>query len=192
MGTGGSPYVGDRSDYGVLSERFGMDQYQEDPGYQFRLNQGVDALTAAGAAGGYLGSGNLGTALVGYGQEMGSQEYANAYNRYMAENEAAYNRLAAISGTGQLSSQYLAGAGGTAAANMGNLAVGGANALAAGQVGSANAWAGGLNNIGNQAMSGLGTYLNYQQNQNMMNQWALQQGNYWSADPTQSYNLPSM
>jgi hypothetical protein len=173
---GASLYTGDPAQQGILTQRFGADQYMEDPGYKFRLEQGINALTAAGAAGGYLGSGNLGTALIGYGQEMGSQEYQNAYNRYMAENEALYNRLAGISGTGQTSSEYLAGAGGTAAANMGNLAVGGANALAAGQTGAANAWAGGLQNISNQFMGGLGTYLNYQQQQQMINAWKNSQG----------------
>jgi hypothetical protein len=173
---GASLYTGDPAQQGILTQRFGADQYMEDPGYKFRLEQGINALTAAGAAGGYLGSGNLGTALVGYGQEMGSQEYQNAYNRYMAENEALYNRLAGISGTGQTTSEYLAGAGGTAASNIGNLAVGGANALATGQTGAANAWAGGLYNIGSQAQAGLGTYLNYQQQQQMINAWKNSQG----------------
>jgi hypothetical protein len=155
---------------------FYPDQYKLDPGYQFRLEQGVNALNASGAAGGYLGSGNLGTALVGYGQELGSQEYQNAYNRYMNEQNTYYNRLAGIAGIGQTSSEYLAGAGGTAAANMGNLAVGGANALAAGQTGAANAWAGGIQNLSNQFMGGLGTYLNYQQQQQMINALKMNQG----------------
>lgn len=38
------------------------------PGYQFQVDQGADAILRRGAAGGQLGSGNLGAALTEYGQ----------------------------------------------------------------------------------------------------------------------------
>jgi hypothetical protein len=47
------------------------------PGYEFDLSQGTGALTRSGAAGGFLGSGNQGAALVQYGQQFGMTSYDN-------------------------------------------------------------------------------------------------------------------
>lgn len=152
-----------------------------DPAYNWDVSQGINALTAKSAAAGNYGSGNLGTALVDYGQNMASNEYQNAYNRWMIGQNALYNRLAGISGTGQTQSQALGNLGYNTASTMGANQLSGASALGAGQVGAANAWSGGLTNLGNQAMSGLGLYMN-NQNQlalmNMMNQNSWGQGMY--------------
>lgn len=51
---------------------------QSDPGYQFRLQQGEQALARSGAAKGFVGSGNMATALTDYAQGLASQEYGNA------------------------------------------------------------------------------------------------------------------
>lgn len=45
------------------------------PGYGFQLQQGQNALVSQAAAQGYLGSGNLGTALVKYGQNYAQSAY---------------------------------------------------------------------------------------------------------------------
>ena len=54
---------------------------QTDPGYAFRLSEGQKALERSAAARGGLLSGATGKALTRYGQEAGSQEFTNAYNR---------------------------------------------------------------------------------------------------------------
>lgn len=54
---------------------------QNDPSYQFRLQQGVNALDASAASRGKLLSGAQDKAVTQYGQDLASQEYANAYNR---------------------------------------------------------------------------------------------------------------
>lgn len=64
----------------------------DDPGYQFRLRQGVNALDASAAARGSLSSGAAQKALVGYGQDLGSQEYGAAYGRALGENQMGYGR----------------------------------------------------------------------------------------------------
>lgn len=46
-----------------------------DPGYQFQFDQGSQAVTRQMAAKGYLGSGNLGTALQEYGQNYAASAY---------------------------------------------------------------------------------------------------------------------
>jgi hypothetical protein len=62
-------------------QKFGMDQFQQDPGYAFRLSEGQKALDRSAAARGGLISGGAMKAAQRYGQEMGSQEFQNAYNR---------------------------------------------------------------------------------------------------------------
>jgi hypothetical protein len=143
---------------------FGMGQFTQDPGYAFRMKEGMNALNANAAARGGLISGNALRAAQSYGQELGSQEYQNAFNRYQAERQARLGPLQSLAGVGQTTAQQLGAAGAANAGAMGNYLTGGAAAQAAGQVGSANA-----------ITSGLGTYLNYNQGNNLVS--ALRGGN---------------
>jgi len=136
---------------------FGMQQFQQDPGYGFRLKEGQQALDRSAAARGGLISGGALKAAQRYGQEMGSQEYTNAFNRYQAERQARLGPLQAMTGMGQTTAQQIGAAGQNMAGNVGEAYQGAANARASGYVGGANA-----------LTSGLGTYLNYSQGQNMM------------------------
>ena len=136
---------------------FGMDQFNADPGYAFRLKEGQKALDAQAAARGGLISGNALRAAVGFGQEMGSQEYTNAFNRYQQERAAKLQPLQSLAGVGQTTAANLGQAGAANANTMGNYLTGGAAASAAGTVGAANAYT-----------SGLGTYLNYNQGNNLV------------------------
>lgn len=137
---------------------FGMDQFQADPGYAFRLKEGQKALDAQAAARGGLISGNALRAAVGYGQEMGSQEYQNAFNRYQSERASRLAPLQSLAGVGQTTAANLGATGAANANAMGNYLTGGAAAGAAGTVGAANA-----------ITSGVGTYLNYNQGNNLVN-----------------------
>lgn len=58
-----------------------------DPGYDFRLKSGSNAIMGNAAASGMLGSGDTLRALTQYGQDMGSQEYGNAFNRYLQKGQ---------------------------------------------------------------------------------------------------------
>jgi hypothetical protein len=138
--------------------KFGMDQFQADPGYAFRLSEGQKALDRSAAARGGLISGAALRAAGRYGQEMGSQEYTNAFNRYQTERNAMLNPLQSLAGVGQTTATQLGQAGAANAANVNNYLTGGAAANAAGQVGMSNAITGGL-----------GTYLNYNQGNALIN-----------------------
>jgi hypothetical protein len=137
---------------------FGMQQFQADPGYAFRLKEGQQALDRQAAARGGLISGGALKAAQRYGQEMGSQEYTNAFNRYQAERQARLGPLQALTGMGQTTAQQVGAAGQNMATNVGEAYQGAANARASGYVGGANAITGGV-----------GQYLNYTGNQNMTN-----------------------
>lgn len=145
---------------------FGMEQFQADPGYGFRLSEGQKALERSAAARGNLLSGGTGKALTRYGQEMGSQEYMNAFNRYQAERNARLNPLQSLANVGQTSSQQLAGQAGQFGSNMAETIGAAGQARASGYMGTANTLGGGLNQ-----------YLNYSQNQaqNQLLQQALAQ-----------------
>jgi hypothetical protein len=159
----GSPYG---SLYGSLTKPFTSQDFlnNQDPGYGWRKQEGINALAASGAASGNYGSGNMGTALENYGQNLASNEYQNAYNRWNQQQTNLYNRLAGIAGSGQTASNQLGAEGAQAANNMAAYGVGAANALGAGQVGAANAWASGYGNLANQGMGLANQFLNRQQN----------------------------
>ena len=123
---------------------FGMSQFQADPGYAFRLSEGQRALENSAAARGGLLSGNTGKALTAYGQNMGSQEYQNAFNRYQAERSATLNPLQSLAGMGQTSTNALTGAAGAYGANTASLYGDIGAAQSAGTVGGVNALTGGL------------------------------------------------
>ena len=125
-----------------------------DPSYQFRLGEGMKALERTASARGGLISGGALKAAQRYGQEFASNEFGNAYNR-----------LAGLAGVGQTATNAMGGAAGQFGTNAGNLMTSGAAARASGYVGGANA----LN-------SGLGQYMNYTQNQNLMNRLLPQAG----------------
>ena len=136
---------------------FDMNQFQADPGYAFRLKEGQQALDRQAAARGGLISGGALKAATRYGQEMGSQEYTNAFNRYQAERTARLQPLQALTGMGQSTGQQISSAGQTMASNVGDAMGSAAAARASGYVGTANA-----------LTSGLNTYLNYNQGQNYL------------------------
>lgn len=109
-----------RPDYfGSLLKSFGQEDFQTDPGYQFRLDEGNKALERSSAARGQTFSPDASKALMGYGQDMASQEYMNSYNRFNQDQGNIYNRLAGISGMGQQQSQALTTAGTNYAGQVG-------------------------------------------------------------------------
>jgi hypothetical protein len=72
--------------------KFTAENFQADPGYGFRLSEGLKALERSAAARGGLLSGGTGKALTRFGQEMASQEFGNAYGRAFNEYGAARQR----------------------------------------------------------------------------------------------------
>jgi len=144
---------------------FTMQQFQADPGYAFRLQEGMKALDRTAAARGGLLSGSTLKGAQRYGQDLASQEFTNAFNRYQAERQARLNPLQSLAGMAQTSANTLTGAAGQLGQNIGANIVGAGNARASGYMGQANA----LSNA-------LGQGLNYYQNQQMMNRFFPQQG----------------
>lgn len=103
-------------------------QAEQNPGYQFSLEQGEGALQDSAAAKGSLFSGNTEEALTKYAENAASSNYTDVYNRAFNEylqNYGQYNnqlnRLSALAGTGQTTANALGTQGLEAARNVGNI-----------------------------------------------------------------------
>ncbi len=155
----------DSEGYGSLLEKFGMDKFEEDPGYAFREAQGQKALERAMAAQGVtLGGGGVGEinpqvaqAIQDYSQGLASQEYGNAYNRYNADQQNVYNRLMGASNVGQNATGIMANSGQNYATNTGNITMNLAQAQTqAAQAAAANKGGGSM--FGTLVGGGIGAY----------------------------------
>jgi hypothetical protein len=157
-----------------------MQQFTADPGYGFRLAEGQKALDRQAAARGGLISGGALRAAQRYGQEMGSQEYTNAFNRYQTERQARLNPLQSLAGMAQTSVGQLGQAGQAMATGVGEAGGQAAQARASGYMGGANALSQGLNQ-----------YLNYSQGQErnaLLSRAIGSGGGYTSTEPYPGYN----
>lgn len=117
-------------------------RFRDSTGYQFRFNEGSNALNANYAAKGLLTSGAAQKALTRYGQDYGSNEFGNYFNMLNNQQQMGLSGASALAGVGQ---SYA----GTVAANNNAAATAAANAaLMKGQA-NANMWGGIAGGIGN-------------------------------------------
>lgn len=148
--------------YGSMGKAFGASDFQQDPGYAFRQSEGMKALERSAAARGNLMSGSTLKGIQRFGQDLASQEYQNAFNRYQVERSARLNPLQSLMGSGQSSANVLTGAAGQMGQNEASNLYNAGQARASGYIGSANA----LNNALGQ-VAGIAT--NYPMQNAMMN-----------------------
>lgn len=71
-------------------ERPGWEQVLEDPGYQFRLQEGQKALEQSASARGTLRTGGTWKDILNWGQGLASQEYGNVYGRRLGEHQMGF------------------------------------------------------------------------------------------------------
>jgi hypothetical protein len=146
--------------YGKYARDFGMSDFTADPGYQFRLEQGMKALNASAAAKGMGMSGANIKGATEYGQNLGSQEYQNAFNRYQTNRTAQLAPLQSLYAGGQAAAAGSAAQAGALESNLrqtytglgqglAQAAVAGGNAQASNYINQSNA----LNNALSQGMS---------------------------------------
>jgi hypothetical protein len=169
-----------------LMRNFGAADFQADPGYNFRLSEGLKALDRQAAARGGLMSGAALKAAGRYGQEAASQEYGNAFNRFQTNRASqaglftdAYNRdrtrqLDEFSRLGGLMTSGQNAAAGTGASqaaygsNAANLISQGAQAMGQGVLGAGQAIGAGQLGAGNTYNNAINAALQGYQNNQMM------------------------
>ena len=149
-----SPY-GDKFTAPTLAEA------EQDPGYQFQLQQGQQAIQNSAAAKGQLLDPNTQRALLDFGQQSARTDYGNVYNRALQtygtnydvwhqNQQDVYSRLLGLTNVGAHSADSLGQEGQGAANNISNILLtsgrqqgedimGGATATASGYAGAANA-----------------------------------------------------
>lgn len=167
-----------------LTRQFTLADLQNDPGYQYRLQQGTAAVEASSAPkwGSMSGAGLK--AINDYGQAMAGQQYGTAMDAFNSHQTNTFNKYATLAGVGQTAANNIGAAGQNAANNVSSNIIGAGNASAAGQVGAANAWNSGIS-------SAIGAY----QNNNLMNLLAGQNSGgggsgYSPGGSGMTYNLP--
>lgn len=152
-GIGGDP----RTAY--LTKPFDLNDFQASPSYQFNLQEGENAINkAARARGNYYAPATL-RDTARYASGLASNEFTNAYNRYNTDRGNIWNRMFALSGSGQ-----------NAAAQQGAFGANTANNIAGNTIGSGNAQAAGLVGAGNAFQAGAGQFTNYMLMRQMMQQ----------------------
>lgn len=109
--------------------------FQADPGYQFNLQQGTDAINnSAAAKGGVLNGGTL-KALSQYTSGLADTTYNSAYNRYLQGSNQSYNQLMGVAGLGESATANTGAAGANAANAAGSYTNQAGQDTAAGTVG---------------------------------------------------------
>lgn len=146
----------------------------KDPGYNFRVQQGQQAMLNAARGGGLAGSGAALKAATKYGQEMGSQEFQNAYTRATQAAESSRTALLPLMAQGLTASQTASQLAGTTGGqlsgnqfglgtNLGSLASNTGNTIAGAYTGaiptmaaltSANPYGQAMENVGQARASG--------------------------------------
>jgi hypothetical protein len=152
------------ADYGTASQYtpFGMEQFQADPGYSFRMSEGLKALERSAASRGILSSGQTLKDITRFGQDAASQEYQNAFQRYLTERQARLQPLEYRIGLGQNAAANQGVNIGSTATNVGNLTTSLGNIQSAGIMGQSNAYNNMLGNIAGVATDAASAYGQYQ------------------------------
>ena len=142
--------------------------FQEDPGYQFRKQEGINALDASASARGRLQSGAQSRAVTRYGSGMASQEYNNSFNRSLTEynteasrKQGNFNRLASLANVGQVANSADQAARSNMASNVSASTTASGNAIAQGAINKGNARASAYQGIAQSGNQGMQNYLLY-------------------------------
>lgn len=160
------------SGYGDLARRFGLSDLQADPVYQtglkFGLEQGTKGINQRAIASGSYDSGGTLKELTRYGTDYANSKANESYNRFVNDQNSIYNRLAGVSGAGQVATNQIGASGANMANNVSNLLGDQGNARAAGIVGGANAWGSALGGV-NSAINNWQDNMTRQQNNQLSN-----------------------
>ncbi len=151
LGLAGDPNA---QGYGSMGQAPTQAQVMNEPGYQFGLDQGMNALNRYQNARGLNGSGAQLKQAARYGTDYATQKYGDAFNRYQQGNQQAYNQLAGVAGMGQQSANNTSAYGSQFGSQAGQNAMYGAESQGAGGIQQSNVWTNALN-------QGISAYKNY-------------------------------
>jgi hypothetical protein len=133
---------------GSLSGPISVGDVTQDPGYQFGMQQGQQALARQMNARGMYNSGAAMKSAARYGTDYATTKYDNAFQRESLNRNAQLNPLQAMAGMGQSGANSIAGAGQNYANGVSNNLTSLGNAQGAAQLAGANSWGNALNQLG--------------------------------------------
>lgn len=133
-----------RTLYGQINEQPTAAEVMAQPGYQFGLQQGQQAIDRRTAAAGGRISGASLKAAARYGTDYATTGYNAEYQR----RQDRLNRLAALSGIGQSATGSSAAAGSAAAGNISGIIQSQGDANAAATLARGNIWGNTANQLG--------------------------------------------
>ena len=113
-----------------LTRPFTLADFEADPGFQFRIEQGEKAINNALSQIGATQSGAAAKALVRFNQGEATAEFGNAFNRFQTTQGNRFNRLLSLVDTGQRATEQLVEAKGVQTANAINTIIGTGGAVA--------------------------------------------------------------
>jgi len=163
-----------------LTRQFTMADFQSNPGYQFQLGQGEQAMQRSAAAAGMLNSSGTQQGLNNYAQGMANTDYQQALTNFTNNQQQRYNMLSGLSSQGLSAANMTNQVGMNAANNISSNIMGSANAQAAGQIGTANAISSGIN-------GGINSYMGYSAMNNLANNLGSQNNM-----PVPGYSMPQV
>jgi hypothetical protein len=141
------------------------------------LGEGQKALERSAAARGGLISGGALKAATRYGQDMGSQEYQNAFNRYQTSRANQLQPLGNLMSMGQSAASNQGTAAGNYGTNAGQAYMARGQAMGAGQLGMGNT-------ISNALGAAASSYQNQQNFNDFLNRQQRPGYGYTYADPS--------
>jgi hypothetical protein len=133
------------------------------------MSEGMKALERSAAARGGLLSGATLRGTQRFGQDLASQEYQNAFNRFQAERAGTLNPFQALAGTAQSGANTLGSQAGQMGANISNALGAYGSAAQSNIIGAGNAMASGYMGGANAIAGGVGQGINFYQNQQLLN-----------------------
>lgn len=139
-----------------LTRKFTMDDFHQDPGYQFQLSQGLSAIDRSASAKGMLNSQGTMQNAAGYANNLANNSYQQALQNFQGSQQQRYSMLSGLANSGQVTAQNFGQMGQNYANQYGSNLVGGANAQGAAGIAQGNAFNGaigtGVNAYNNQQL----------------------------------------
>lgn len=158
LASSGNPQTPGGLTFGEFNAPF---EFEASPGYEFRKQEGLDAVNSSASAGAGILRGSTLKALNDYAQNYASNEFQNAFNQFQVDRGNRFNQFATLAGLGNSATQQANALGSNYAAAAGQ------NALTAGQ-----AQAGGYLGTANAINQGIGQGVNLFQQQQIANSLA--------------------
>jgi len=145
-GTAGSKVGNTGLDQGSLNKSFTPEDFKanKDPGYDFQLQQGANAIRSQDSPGAGALSGSALKDLMGFNQGMASTGYQNAFNRFQTQQNNIFGRLSGIAGLGQNAASNTGVAGTQLGIGMGQAQAAAGASQAGGIVGATNSMSNGM------------------------------------------------